>query len=496
MYIRKIGNTEFNYANLINLPLMRKMGLRDDKKEPLFMVIKSPHTKTIEARFSFKLNSKDSSMGLIHLLEHSLFSNVYQGLSFEDASALLQEKGIYLNAYTSNRELEIVISTGLCCDNKYGKYSESFNHINYIDLIFEIFATMVRDVCTKEYFEQEKQIVINEFKENLATDINGIESFKIKSIVNTNNMSILGNSIDKLKKATYKDICLLFEAGISMHGFKGLTFYVPEFVDTNILYEKSLGLVESLSVKTFPWGKYTLLNKMSYSLIDDMLRPITLNSDFIENNYKKLKNHDNYYLEYFGSENPIPNQLIIQFPISHHNSFIKGFRILQDGVILWNLLYRFIRQNCLAYSLNMSKADIYGSSVTSFIVPLNTDIELLEITEFMNKFLDILKNDDMVNDFIISNGKEIIRDCISIHEGVIEDITQNRIIREFKSNTLTAVEFTKLLDKIGPKEDEVISSNILNYCECDEKSLKYIREKLVHVFSNSKKVIFYNKING
>ncbi|PZM82133.1 hypothetical protein DLH72_04495 [Candidatus Gracilibacteria bacterium] len=481
------------YTDLLSKSMMKKIGLREDKKAPIMTVIQNKASSKLQIIIKLNLSSKDASKGLVHLFEHCLFSNVYKGMDFETASPFLNEMGIDLNAYTTSKTVEIHIkSDSVIDDSKYGEYSKDLGYKTYLSIMKEILINILTTVCSEEYYKQEKKVVMNECNEYYGHDINNIETLKIPSIIHNNDLSVVG-TIEDLKKATYSKIKLIQEIALSLHGLQSINFITPEFVDTKDLKELSNEIIEILLTKTVSYGHYTIMKRNDSYLVQSLLDRIDLNKKYIDNNYKEDK-HD-WFIEEFNYDTSNSHKLVMQFPMAQHSSFVSGFKVNQDAVIMWNILFDYLRKNSLSYSMGYEKIDVLGTSLVSFILPIDSTLDKNSIMKKINDFDKILHDKELVDRYIKSNGKQIIRTLLNTYEGNRVTLHEVPLLIEMVYNNLSSVELNKFFEKLAPKEDEIIPENMKNYCVPEEKDLNKIRERLIHAFASCKKVLFYNISN-
>lgn len=203
------------------------------------VIVRDPKILSLSVNARFHVSSFDKAQGVPHLMEHCLFSNVYEGKSLFQCRDELTRLGIELNAQTSHKDMGIIASTASCMDiNKYplDRYYTSFckeyDYKTLLKRLGDICYNLVTTDVNESYLEQEKNVIFGEMQTRYPGDMQSIRKTSEWAALLGGRFSSIGNAYN-LKEITTDHINYMRSRTFSCENIKAIVINAPEFVDIN-----------------------------------------------------------------------------------------------------------------------------------------------------------------------------------------------------------------------------------------------------------------------
>lgn len=190
---------------------------------------------------TFAILSKDSSQGVPHLLEHSIFSNVINGKSLFEATQDLVHLGVDVNAFTSKGVITLEVRSGTVYnsdiykdDKIYQDKAQRKSIKSYMEAIAKIHCNLVSTVIPEEYYNKEKEIVCSEIDTNYSADALNIDKAIIPEIMYGGQYSSIGIK-ENVIRSTYEEVEAMRHMTFNNSKLKEIRMSVPYGTDLSYI---------------------------------------------------------------------------------------------------------------------------------------------------------------------------------------------------------------------------------------------------------------------
>lgn len=219
------------------------------------IVVRSPKILSLSINSKFWVSSYEKAMGVPHLMEHCLFSNVLDGQSMFKCKSELTRLGISLNAQTSHKDITLLAYTASCMssdrypnDATYSILCYNYEYNKLLKRIADIHYNLITTDVDDDYMNQEKNVIYGEMQARYPGDAQSIRKTAEWSALSGARYSSIGNQYN-LKDITKDHINFMRNKTFSHDNLKTIVIYAPDFVAIDDILDNYIAkLFDGLSV--------------------------------------------------------------------------------------------------------------------------------------------------------------------------------------------------------------------------------------------------------
>lgn len=252
---------KFNW-NRIEVIEGKRYNVANISPTAIIEVLEDTNFTKLRVNSTFAILSKDSSQGVPHLLEHSIFSNVINGKSLFEATEDLAYLGVDVNAFTSKDAITLEVRSGTVYnsdiykdDKLYQNKAQRKNVKSYIEAATKIHCNLVSTVIPEKYYNKEKEIVCSEIDTNYSADALNIDKAIIPEIMYGGEYSSIGIK-ENVIRSTYEEVEAMRHMTFNNNKLKEIRMSVPYGTDLSYIeyyveeLQKALAINDEIPIDT------------------------------------------------------------------------------------------------------------------------------------------------------------------------------------------------------------------------------------------------------
>lgn len=453
-------------ANLYNNELME----RGNRNISPRIIVTMGDYSDISLKTVFNAYSRNSSKGLIHMLEHNLFSNVWKGMTLEQARTELQSYGIFLNAFTSANTMSIVTNTGIVLDSlDYNdelllNKKNTFNIKEYFNKITEIHKNIITSPLNENFFNIQKNVILAEIDHTYPNDSSNIDKEHWLSYIYGQNVSVIGDK-EIVSNTTFETLQEYKKYVMNLYTLKHIEISCPfetKFEDiekyVNMVLD-SISNIEGIDTES--------------ELFKDVCNPEPV---FIEdhpfnpkNKYNKL---DSFNVKKYHSTTGDTQYFGLAFRLCDtFKELATSHYIVVEA--LRNIMHEFFRSKYpFIYRIQVGFTEFdkfYGQFIGG---STNSDVSPDKICSAVEEFKKWILSDEN-EEYLFKNLRNMASKYLNAWNGIMigdSTVVNNSILLDLYSASCTSLH--GVLDYL----DRVVVT------DQDPKNPKYISDKLRHVY--------------
>ena len=214
-----------------------RVDIADLENNGKLLVIRDPKIYKLSVKSKFWVASYDKAQGVPHLMEHCLFSNVMDGKSMFQCSSMLEKLGININAATSHKDMCLVAETTSCMkpnaypnDALYEVMHVDFDYKTLLKRIADIHYNLITTNVSKEYMEQEKNVIYGEMQSRYPGDMQNIRKTAEWNTMTGGKYSSIGAPWN-IKDITTDHINYMRNTTFNNNNIKTIVIEAPDYVE-------------------------------------------------------------------------------------------------------------------------------------------------------------------------------------------------------------------------------------------------------------------------
>lgn len=484
----------------------------DDTNKATVRVVRSAAIKNATINVFFNASSYRKAKGVVHLLEHAVCGNVYQGMNMMQAKEVLKEKGVYFNAMTSYDFIGFHYMTDNISDssiykedNIYQDFIRDKNFKAFSKIIAESFNGVINTPINEEYLNKERDIIYAEIQTRNPGDSYDITKIHMLNAITGGDFSAIGSK-EYLENVTIDTLEALRHKVFRTDKVMEIKISVPEVVTDKEIKELVDNLMNSI-YEAETCEAYYDVDKVDVDIIKAVM------SDYVPDEI-------NYSYATLDSHTPAINMKkeIYDFVTKPNaTEMMKAIFVLPTCKIsmednLKEFMYSHYAWLIIKLALNEFYRDKYpylyrSSTFASTFSKDNTNYLIFSNIFDFEKDFDITKFDETLEEF----KKEFLDTVLDKYLNILMiekrniwlgymnlDFTEHDDVFHFiypvsPSNfmtKITAEEYMKYLDGVIKDKDMAFPRRIVEECKENEALFNDIKEYTRYIFDKCQLVIF------